>query len=260
MPTRISAPVFTLRVVLGSLTLFVACLAWTQVNDDVGAPSEAGGVNPSAYRQAPDGARRDPRSATTAERRGVVDAGRASRSPLDLAIAALTNARTFPAGHTLPTYAAPDWKPIDVGDGSDGALEALYVRAARGDQDALAAYLTMAVHQGSFVARSQDLLYANAAHQSVLALIELSTRASVGYGFQHADAATSILYEYLAWRTGHWMVSADPGGGFVPTIARRWTEAEFQRALHAAEAVPSPPSLPHPEASVFARSETATNP
>lgn len=223
------------RFALGAAALFLACLAWTRVGEE----------SPGSPRQQPreHAGQRSTSSAlrvnSVAEEKGRgSEPGFASPSGLTAAVSTLTSTRQLladgsPAGAAREPLAHI---AIDHADGTDDALERLYARAFAGDQDALAAYLTMAAHQASFVSRSQEILHANAARGSVLALTELATRATVGYGFERADIATAIFYEYLAWRTGRWMPPTDSAIAFVPTIGKHGSVAEFERATSAGDA------------------------
>ena len=115
-------------------------------------------------------------------------------------------------------------------DSSDANIAVIEQRSLAGSDDALAAFLTVAVHLPDYRERSQRLLLLNAARGSVLALTTLSERALVGFGFEAPDRAASIFFEYLAWATGRWNTEA-VSEAFYPSIVRRTLQAECEVAV-----------------------------
>lgn len=121
-------------------------------------------------------------------------------------------------------------------DSSEANIAVIEQRSLAGSDDALAAFLTVAVHLPDYRERSQRLLLLNAARGSVLALTTLSERALVGFGFEAPDRAASIFFEYLAWATGRWNTDA-VSEAFYPSIVRRPFQAECEVAVAFARSV-----------------------
>ena len=124
----------------------------------------------------------------------------------------------------------------NLSDSSDANIAVIEQRSLAGSDDALAAFLTVAVHLPDYRERSQQLLLLNAARGSVLALTTLSERALVGFGFEAPDRAASIFFEYLAWATGGWNTDV-VSDAFRPSIVRGTFPTECAGAVTFAKRV-----------------------
>lgn len=164
------------------------------------------------------------------------------------------------------TLCGPAWRTfthpfvIDMNDASPEAIARVEREAMAGNEDALAAFLTLAAGESNYAQRSQVLLQFVAAKGGVLALTTLAERALSGYGHAAPSPEAAVLYEYLAWATGNW-TSRDLALGFSSSFASVSREAclkgvdaaaeivrrreIFQRRIPVAEScVKEPPSQP----------------
>lgn len=145
----------------------------------------------------------------------------ASATALSATAAALEQSE----GDCVEQLCGPVWRarthPFvpNLADASPDNLALLEREARAGNEDALEAYLLLAAGEADYTQRSHDLLMHVATRGSVLALITLAERASVGHGFTAPSPAAAVLFEYLAWLTGNWTPSAG-ALTFTPSIAR----------------------------------------
>lgn len=166
-------------------------------------------------------------------------------SVVGVAVAEMTRRESSCTTAKVSRPPADETQAIDMSDASELQLDRLQALAAGGSIDALRAYLVLGKQRADFVPASQSLLYDAAARGDTASLITLAERAATGFGFERADPASAIFFEYLAWRGGQWHVppADDPTDGrFSPSVAKGWNEVDLERALVMANAVGCSPA------------------